>query len=411
MKKLKPTKHSTTVLNQLCKLIPPHLITKLVAKHGDEKKARTFSAWSQVVSLLFAHLTHSLSLNDVCDCLRHHASKLKAIRGATPPSRNALSNANKKRNSNIMEDLFWETYKYLQSISAGFAPSGRYSKYPRRFKAAIHAIDSSTIALVANCMDWAKHRRRRAAAKLHMRLDLQSFLPSFVIVEEASHHDGTRAVELCSGLKAAEIALFDKAYVDFKHLYALSARAVYWVLRAKDNMSYRVHRKRLKKPKGNILRDDIIFLKGKKSRNEYPQSFRRIEALVKVDGKEVKMVFITNNLQWAAQSVCDLYAARWAIEAFFKQLKQTLQLNDFLGYSKEAIRWQVWSALLLYLLLRFQAFLSKWPHSFNRTLTMIRGVIWDRFELRDLLDFYGTAGGKWRRCSHPETAYLQGLAP
>ena len=121
------------------------------------------------------------------------------------------------------------------------------------------------------------------------------------------------------------------------------------------------------------------------------------------------MVFITNNLIWAAQSVCDLYRCRWGIEAFFKQLKQTLQLSDFLGYSKNAIQWQVWSALLLYLLLRYQAFLSQWDHSFNRILTIIRGTVWDRFDLRELLDFYGTAGTKWRMCATPETAYLPGF--
>ena len=409
MKKIKPTKHSTTVLNQLCKLIPSHLTAKLSRKHGNENKSRTFSAWSHVVSLLFTHLTHALSLNDVCDSLRHHASKLGAIRAATAPARNTLSHANKIRNSDMMEDVFWETYKHLRYIAPSFGPSGKYSKYPHRFKTTIHAIDSSTIGLVANCMDWAKHRRRKAAAKLHMRLNLQTFLPGFVIVEEASHHDDTRAVELCSGLEEGEIALFDKAYVNFKHLFHLNKRGVFWVLRAKDNMSYRVHRKLLKKPKDNILRDDIIFLKTKKSRKEYPKPFRRVEALIEVNGKTVKMVFITNNFVWASQSVCDLYGSRWAIEAFFKQLKQTLQLNAFLGYSKEAIRWQIWAALLLYLLLRFQAFLSKWPHSFNRILTMIRGTIWDRFDLRGLLDFYGTAGGKFRMCANPKQAYLPGF--
>ena len=313
MKKIKPTKHSTTVLNQLCKLIPSHLTAKLSRKHGNENKSRTFSAWSHVVSLLFTHLTHALSLNDVCDSLRHHASKLGAIRAATAPARNTLSHANKIRNSDMMEDVFWETYKHLRNIAPSFGPSGKYSKYPHRFKTTIHAIDSSTIGLVANCMDWAKHRRRKAAAKLHMRLNLQTFLPGFVIVEEASHHDDTRAVELCSGLEEGEIALFDKAYVNFKHLFHLNKRGVFWVLRAKDNMSYRVHRKLLKKPKDNILRDDIIFLKTKKSRKEYPMPFRRVEALIEVNGKTVKMVFITNNFVWASQSVCDLYGSRWAI--------------------------------------------------------------------------------------------------
>ena len=123
------------------------------------------------------------------------------------------------------------------------------------------------------------------------------------------------------------------------------------------------------------------------------------------------MVFITNNFSWAASSVCDLYQSRWAIEVFFKQIKQTLQICDFLGHSKQAIRWQLWSALLLYVLLRFQAWQSDWPHSFTRLFTMIRSVVWDRFDLNELLRFYGTAGGQWRMCSQPEQAYLPGFAP
>jgi len=133
--------------------------------------------------------------------------------------------------------------------------------------------------------------------------------------------------------------------------------------------------------------------------------------LVELDGKEIEMVFITNNLTWAAGSVGELYQARWGIEVFFKQIKQTLKVCDFLGHSKEAIRWQLWSALLLYVLLRYLAQIGNWPHSFTRLFTMIRGVIWDRFDLIALLLFYGTAGGRWRMRATPETAYLPGFAP
>ena len=104
-------------------------------------------------------------------------------------------------------------------------------------------------------------------------------------------------------------------------------------------------------------------------------------------------------------------SSRWGIEAFFKQIKQTLKVCDFLGHSKQAIRWQLWSALLLYVLLRFQAWASNWPHSFTRLFALLRGILWDRFDLRQILDFYGTASGRWRMCSHPETAYLPGFTP
>lgn len=115
-KKLKPTKHNTTILNQLCKFIPSHLRSKLARKHGVDKKARTFSPWSHVVAMLYIHLTHRISLNDVCDALRHHASKLGAIRGTKAPARNTLSLANRNRNSNMAEELFWQTYQHLQKL-------------------------------------------------------------------------------------------------------------------------------------------------------------------------------------------------------------------------------------------------------------------------------------------------------
>jgi len=409
VKQPKPTKHSSVVLNQLCKLIPVGMVRKLASEHGVDKKCRTFSAWSHVVCLLYAQLTHSIGLNDVCDALRHHSSKLFAIRGATPPSRNGLSHANKTREADMMEALFWKMLGHLQNQFPGFGPAGRYKGLPYRFKNTIYSMDSSTITLVANCMDWAKHRRRKAAAKLHLRLNLQTFLPSFAVIEEAAHHDSSRMIALCAGLQPGEIALFDKAYVHFQHLFSLTKIGVFWVTRAKDNMRYHVCKKR--KVSGNILRDDEIILKTKKSKGHYPKRMRRIAALVEVDGKIVEMVFITNNMDWAPSSVCDLYQARWAIEVFFKQIKQTLQICDFLGHSKQAIRWQLWSALLLYVLLRFQAWNSNWPHSFTRLFTMIRSVVWDRFDLTDTLRFYGTAGDKWRMCIQPQTAYLPGFTP
>jgi len=406
----KPTKAKLPVLTQLCKLIPPHLVNKIARKHGIDKQARTFTAWSHVVSLLFAQLTHSIGLNDVCDTLRIHSTWLGSLRAAVAPTRNTFSHANKTRNSDMMQDLFWAVLSDLENkVPGGFGL--RYKGLPRRFKKAIYAVDSSTIALVANCMSWAKHRRRKAAAKLHLRLNLQSFLPSFAIIEEASHHDSTRAPTLCAHLQEGEIALFDKAYVNFTHLYNLCQRGVFWVTRAKDNMTYTVRKKLLIKPKGNILRDDLILLKNTKSKEQYPVLMRRVEMLVSVDGKEKVMVFITNNMDWAASSVGDLYQARWGIEVFFKQIKQTLQVCDFLGHSKNAIRWQLWAALLLYVLMRFHGRVAEWPHSFSRLLAMVRGVVWDRIDLMGLLKSYGTAGGCYRMRVACETSYLPGFSP
>ena len=136
---------------------------------------------------------------------------------------------------------------------------------------------------------------------------------------------------------------------------------------------------------------------------------RRVEAIVEIRGRERPMVFLTNNLDWSPRTVCDLYRCRWDIEAFFKQIKQTLNLSDFLGHNANAVRWQIWTALLAYVLLRFQAFASRWHHSFTRLFTLARATLWQRIDLAGLLRSYGTAGGHFRFLSAPREAWLPGI--
>lgn len=413
-------KSTLPVLRQICDLIPPQLVRKIAGEHNVESKARKFSVWSHVVSLIFAQVSRAVSLNDVCDNMQVHSGALSSVRGATPPPRNTLSHANRTRNADMAQTLFWKVLAHLQGQTPGFGPcSKRKRGLPQRFKRTIYAVDSTTIQLVANCMDWAKHRRRKAAAKCHMSLNLQSFLPAFAVVDTAKDADSKRAPEVCANIKAGEIVVFDKAYVDFSHLYALDERGVFWVTRAKDNMAYEVHDSllseedkasaRVENGAGTILRDDIIMLENDKSHNDYPKYLRLVEAVVEVDGKEVVMRFITNNLEWAPSSICDLYRCRWQIEVFFKQIKQNLKLCDFLGHNANAVKWQVWIALLVYVLLRYLGHLSDWRHSFSRLCTMIRAVLWDRLALRELLVAYGTAGGLTRMCGRPEQAYFPGF--
>jgi hypothetical protein len=404
----KPTPGKFSLLRQLCNLIPPHLVSKLARDTGVADRARTFTPWSHVVSLIFAQFTHALGLNDVCDALRLHSGPFSAIRGATPPSKNGLSTANRQRTAQLAQDLFWSVLGHLENLHPGFG-RGRRPRFAFRFKRVIHLVDATTIQLVARCLDWAKHRRRKAAAKCHLRLDLQTFLPRFALVDTAGEHDNLRARELCAGVRAGEIVIFDKAYVDFAHLADLSLREVCWVTRAKDNLQYRVVRKFQHGVHGNILRDDLIVLTSGPSAKAYPVELRRVVALVEVDGQLREMVFLTNNLEWSAQTIADLYRCRWQIEVFFKQIKQTLQLADFLGNSANAVRWQVWTALLTYVLLRFCAWLSQWGHSFTRLFALLRSALWQKLELRSLLEVYGTADGGGRFLGTPQQAYLAGF--
>ena len=183
---MKPSKHKMTVLSQIFKLIPRNLIPKLANEFGIDRQSRVFSPTSHVLALVFGQLTHALGLNDICDTLRNHCGLVSKIRDCVPPSRNGLSHANRNRDAGMAEKLFWEVLAHLNAISPNFRIQGRrYCALPRRFKRMIHVVDSTTIQLIANCLDWAKHRRRKAAAKMHLRLDLRSFLPNFILVKTA----------------------------------------------------------------------------------------------------------------------------------------------------------------------------------------------------------------------------------
>jgi hypothetical protein len=402
-----PSRSQFSVLRQICNFIPSYLVPKLARETGVDKKARTFSPWSHLVSLLYAQLTHAIGLNDVCDGLRLHSGLLITLRGATPPSRNNLSHANKGRDASLAEKIFWSVLGHLQSLQPGFARGNRGKGVARRFRRAIHVVDSTTIQLVASCMDWAKHRCRKAAAKCHLRLDLHSFLPRFAIIDTARENDAKRSRELCAGIRAGEIVVFDKAYVDFAHLFDLLQRGVFWVTRAKENIACDVVA--ALPVAGRILRDELIAMRNPSALADYPELMRRITALVEIDGREQELVFLTNNMEWSPASVADLYRNRWSIEAFFKQIKQTLQLADFLGHSANAVRWQVWTALLVYVLLRFLAFVHGWNHSFTRLFTLMRSALWRRWDLPSLLESYGTAPGDFRFISTPQQPCFNGF--
>lgn len=238
------TKGRLSVLGQICKLIPPHLVPKTLRRLAEEQgvkiQARSFSVWSHIVSLLSCHVGHCLSINDICDSLGLHGGLLNSIRNATAPRRNTLSQANKTRSSEVIKAVYSDILAHCRAMHPAFCARGHrcYFRFPRKLKRVVRAIDSTTIELISKCMDWAKHRKRKAAAKLHMSLDAASFLPVRIVPEPAKHHDSRFMVELCSGMKPGEIAVFDKAYVAYGHLHTLNERGIFRVTRAKDNACF-----------------------------------------------------------------------------------------------------------------------------------------------------------------------------
>jgi hypothetical protein len=392
-----PSRPKPTVLRQLVELIPAYLVPKLAREHGVDERARTFSPWSHVVALLYAQFSHALSLNDVCDALQLQS---------TPPSRNALSHANKVRDSAMAEPLFWRVLEHLQASFPRFR-DGHSRGLAWRFRRTIHVVDATVIQLLATCLDWAEHNHRKAAAKCHVRLSLRSLLPGFVVVGSAREGEVAKLPALCAGLRRGEIVLLDRGYHHLACFWELTGRGVNFVTRPKDNLLLKVVHRRPRGPDPRILRDEEVAATSRGAGRAYPGRLRRVTARVRVDGRDEVMVFVTNNFKWAPSSVAELYRCRWQIEAFFKQIKQTLQLGDFLGQSANAVQWQVWMALLVYVLLRFQAWCSHWAHSFSRLLTVLRAALWLRLDLAHLLRRYGTADGAFALLARPvQTQFL-----
>jgi len=403
----RPSRTQPSVLRQLVELIPAYMVPKLARKFGVDKRARTFSAFSHVVALVYAQLSHALSLNDICDGLRLMATPLRALRGATPPSRNALSHANKIRDCGMAEALFWEVLTHLQDRFPRFK-RGVSPRLARRFRRSIHIVDSTVIELISSCVDWANHNRRKAAIKCHLRLSLRTLLPNFAFLSSARENDVQQVRRICTGLQRGEVLLCDRGFHLMAHFYELTQRGVFFVTRTREQILFKVVGRGARSKDPRILKDEYVVTCGDWVKGHYPEKLRRVTARVLIDREECVLTFLTNNFSWSAGSIADLYRCRWQIEAFFKQIKQTLQLADFLGHSANAVKWQIWIALLVFVLLRFQAWCNDWAHSFARLLTLLRAALWLPRDVARLLR-YGTADGNYQQLDPTGQRWLPGF--
>ena len=370
------------------------------------------------MTLVTVQLSKQESLNGICDIAKAIEYEWNRA-GLALPHRNTLSNANTKRDPKMAEDVFWKLLEHFKGISPDFI-SEKFDGFLSRMKNhKIFLLDSSTIQLTLDCFDWARHRRQKAAAKLHMTLELASRLPSFAVVEDAAHHDSTRASVCTEQLVQGDILVADRAYLDFTFLNELAKRDVFFVIRKKTSTLFKVVESLkpscapdLRKHCTQILADEKVQPAGSKTSAAYTASggmLRLVKALVEVRGEMREMVFLTNNFSWSGRTIAELYRARWGIETFFKEIKQTCQIHDFIGYSENAVKWQVWAGLIGHLLLRYIRYLAKWKHSFSRLAGVVRGSLWLKKKLLSLLELYGTAGAVIFRAPRTKSLYFQPL--
>lgn len=213
---------------------------------------------------------------------------------------------------------------------------------------------------------------------------------------------------ICTGLQRGEVPLCDRGFHPMAHFYELTQRGVFFVTRPREQILFKVVRRCARGKDPRILKDEHIRACGDWVKDDYPENLRRVTARVFIDGQECVLTFLTDNFTWSAGSIADLYRCRWQIEAFFKQIEQTLQLADFLGHSANAVKWQIWIALPVFVLLRFQAWCTDWTHSFSRLLTLLRAALWLPRDVGRLLR-HGTADGDYRQLDPAAQRWLPGF--
>ena len=362
--------HHNTVFAQLLKLIPRHEFESLANQHHQGQKLRRMTRWSQYVALCLAQVSGRSSLRDIVSNLSAQSAKLYHL-GSARVTRTSLARINEQQPYTLYEALFQK----LLARCHGLAP-----KHGFRFRNKLYSLDSTTIDLCLSVFPWAKFRRAKGAVKVHVGLDHEGLLPSFITVTDGKSHDITVGRTL--DLPADSIVAMDRAYIDYTWFNALDSKGIFFITRQKRNATYRViERHPVLKAKG-LTCDQTILLTGIKA-HACPIPLLRIGYRDTETGKHY--VFLTNNFTLAAKTIADIYKARWQIELFFKCIKQNLKIKSFVGTSKNAVLTQIWVAMCTYLLMAWIKFSSRIDRSFQQMIRLLQLNLFDRRDLLSLL--------------------------
>ena len=368
---------AASLFNQLLQHFPRSEFAALVKKHHAEREAKGFSCWTQFVAMLFCQLAHTDSLREICNGLRCCLGKLVHLGIRKAPNKSTLSYANGHRPAALFEDLFqvalqrFRTEKRLPLRSRKF-----------RFKNKLLSLDSTTISLCLSLFPWAQFRRAKGGVKAHVLLDHDDYLPAYVLLTEAKRSDVKMADSFL--LNPTSIVVVDRGYNDYALFARWSAQQVWFVTRLKDNAAYEVVEECEIPKNRNILSDQLIRLTGAKARRDYPALLRRVSVWDADNEREI--VLLTNQLAFAATTIAAIYKERWQIELFFKALKQNLKLKSFVGTSENALRVQIWTALIALLLLKWLHHLSKAGWSLSNLVSLLRLNLFTYRDLQKWLD-------------------------
>jgi Domain of unknown function (DUF4372)/Transposase DDE domain len=354
-----------SVFSQLLKLFPRQDFEKLVAKHRAERHARGFSCWQQFVAMLFCQLGRAQSLREICDGLATAEGKLNHL-GIEAPCRATLSYANAHRPWELFEAVFHQLLVRCREVSPG---------HKLRFRNPLLSLDSTVIDLCAEVFDWARFKRTKGAVKLHLLLDHDGLLPAFAVITDGKTADIQVARKMT--FTAGAVLVIDRGYVDHDWFESLTNDGVFFVTRLKRSIRYEVLQERPIPQRGGVVRDETIRLLSD------PNStllLRRVE-VCDPNASDDNLVFLTNHLEFGATTIALIYKQRWQVELMFKALKQNLRIKTFVGTSPNALKIQIWTALIALLVLRYLQLAARYVWSLSNLIAMLR---FNLFTHRDL---------------------------
>ena len=327
--------------------------------------------------MLFCQLGRADSLREICNGLGCCLGRLIHVGIARAPCRSTLSYANEHRPAALFEDLFFAAlarFRDQQGLGT--------RKHKFRFKNKLLSLDSTTISLCLTMFPWAKFRRAKGGVKAHVLLDHDDYLPAYVLLTEAKRSD----VKLADffRLNPGSIVAIDRGYIDYALFGRWSMAGVFFVTRLKDNAAFEVVEECEIPRNRNIRADQLIRLTGAQAQADYPDLLRRIVAWDAENEREI--VLLTNLLEFGSTTIAAIYKERWQIELFFKALKQNLTVKTFVGTSENALRIQIWTALIALLLLKWLHHLSKANWSLSILASMLRLNLFTYRDLTEWLD-------------------------
>lgn len=359
------------VFSQLVQFMDRNHFNYLVRKYEGDKYVKSFSCWNQLLTMMFGQLTNRESLRDLIVATEAHSGKLYHLGMGKLVTRSNLSKANEQRDCRIFEDYasFMIEQARKRRIDKIFELDGH-----------VYAFDSTTIDLCLSVFGWAKFRKHKGGIKMHTLYDVEAQVPAFVYITPANVHDSKAMPEI--PYESGSHYIFDRGYNDYANLYKIHLIGGYFVLRAKTNVRMKPKTWKRRLPKG-VISDIIGNFSGYKSSRLYPEELRKV---VFVDDEGTTYIFLTNNLTAKAELICELYRNRWSVELFFKWIKQHLKIKKFWGTSENAVRIQIYCAIITYCLVAIVQHDMRLERSIYEVLQILGISLTDKTHLRDLFD-------------------------